>query len=292
MKVLIVCFDGLEYTLVERGDFPYLKQAEYGKYAVNVEPLFTPIIWASFITGNPKEKHRISGMMRWDNSFLERFNRSIGTFGARVLNNKRVVKTANLFGFHRRRYNKNDYTLPTIFDYANKPIAIGVPAYNQGLEYDEIDWLLIKSLDNPTLRRNIEEMAWKVFYKKREKTLNLLKSDWDLFMVHFMVTDTIQHILWFREEKIAKLYIEMDKTAKMIEEKVNEHDCQILIASDHGQLRGDHTPYGFYSSNKPLELKNPKTTDFANIIRKSLGYPDERDIKRVRDRLIALGYIS
>jgi len=47
-----------------------------------------------------------------------------------------------------------------------------------------------------------------------------------------------------------------------------ENDDIILIVSDHGQKKGLHTDYGFYSSNIKLYLENPKISDFKDIIEK------------------------
>ena len=44
----------------------------------------------------------------------------------------------------------------------------------------------------------------------------------------------------------------------------------LLIVSDHGAINGDHSKYGFYSSNKILGLKTPKIIEFKGIIKKMI----------------------
>ena len=48
-------------------------------------------------------------------------------------------------------------------------------------------------------------------------------------------------------------------------------DAMLLILSDHGQKKGIHTNYGFYSCNKKLGLKNPKIIDFKDILEKTIS---------------------
>ena len=108
-------------------------------------------------------------------------------------------------------------------------------------------------------------------------------------MVHFFLPDVIQHILWYREDEIRKLHMEMDETAHLIEKCVGEN-ALVIFVSDHGQKRGLHTPYGFYSCNQKLNLHEPKITDFADIIKRELGAPTKNEIEQVKKKLEKLGY--
>lgn len=63
-KVVMLGFDGLEYTLVERGPFTNLKQREFGRVDISCcakkgEHPATPMICTSFITGTTPERHGI-----------------------------------------------------------------------------------------------------------------------------------------------------------------------------------------------------------------------------------------
>ncbi len=66
------------------------------------------------------------------------------------------------------------------------------------------------------------------------------------------------------------IYNELDEIAKF----TRKRDEFILIISDHGMKAvgrfGDHTRNGFYSSNKRLNLKEPKIMDFYRTIKKSV----------------------
>jgi hypothetical protein len=77
-------------------------------------------------------------------------------------------------------------------------------------------------------------------------------------------------MFWYKNEYIVEAYKEMDKTVKLIKDKIQGVEHLLLIISDHGQKRGIHTPYGFWSCNKKLGLNVPKITDFADVVRSYL----------------------
>ena len=64
MKVLIIALDGLEFDIVKRYELRNLRQKVYGKIELNnFKKIYTPIIWASFITGLPPEKHGVDSCL-------------------------------------------------------------------------------------------------------------------------------------------------------------------------------------------------------------------------------------
>lgn len=294
MRVLIVGLDAAEYDVVAEGNYPHLKQVEYGRVEINVRPLFTPIVWASFITGAGKEKHGIYGLHKWRNRFVDRLrNWLLETTLPPKIGKQLVLGEAFLrfIGLEPRFYDRSDVKVPTIFDYVDRHIAISVPSYNE----DSVNALLQKKelealhSGSRKLMKETEELAWKVFRAKRKKTLNLLRGDWDIFMVHFYFLDPLQHLFWYDSERISRAYEEADTTVKLIQGKMPK-DCLMLIVSDHGQKKGRHTPYGFYSSNEKLELNNPKITDFADTIRSYLGLPTREEEVKIYRHLKSLGY--
>jgi len=178
--------------------------------------------------------------------------------------------------------------IPTIFDYAQNPIDIDVPCYSPDA-YEEERHHLTDGLGNPIKERKIAENAWKTFREKRRKVLKMMDEEWDLLMAHFYLPDIIQHVSWYRNEQIQRLYEEIDETACVINKRLGE-DIFTLFMSDHGQEKGLHTPNAFYSCNQKIGLHNPRMTDFADVIRKKLGAPSRDDVSRVKKRLQELGY--
>lgn len=297
MRVLIIGLDAAEHDLIAEGNYPHLKQLEYGKVEINVKQLYTPIIWGSFITGTAMENRGISGAYKWKNPLLNMLKNK--TLRIR-LSHQRIDKTfdsiGSLFenlGFKTEQYNRADLVTSTIFDYVDKHVAISIPSYNEDPINEALRKRIAKALKagKRKLAKEVEDVAWRAFRERREKVMSSLNRDWKLLMVHFFVLDILQHLFWYSKEYLTEMYAEMDKTVKLILDKMPYDDLLLLIVSDHGQKRGVHTSYGYYSSNKKLGLNHPKITDFADIIRSHLGLPSREDEKRVWKHLKSLGYV-
>jgi predicted AlkP superfamily phosphohydrolase/phosphomutase len=282
--------DALEYELVEEGDFPNLKQKEYGKIILTARKLATPLIWASFITGKTPEEAGIIDTAKWDSRFVQKLKKFLFNIGlSRLISGK--GKYLERLGFRKVAYSKADLNVSTIFDLVEKSFAISVPSYNEMPMHREIGRELWEAIGNRELEKRVEEKAWRFFNQKKNKLFEILDGDWQLLMTHFFVTDVLQHMWWYREDYIRDLYGKMDKLVGEIKGKVNDKNTLVLVISDHGQKKGLHTPYGFYSCNQVLELKNPKMTDFSKIIEGKLGLPSKEDLEKVKEHLKALGYI-
>lgn len=296
MKVLIVGLDGAEYDIIANGDFPHLKQVEFGRVEINVKPLFTPVVWASFITGKVTEEHGIRGMHKWKSGLIDKLrNWSLNTGLSHKMIGKNLIRLGRFLeflGLETKLYDKSDLDASTIFDYVDKTIVISVPSYNE----DSVDQLINRKemealrSGNRKLMKETVDLAWKTFEENKEKVLHALTQDWSLFMVHFFVLDPLQHLFWNDNESVDKAYAKLDETVKLIEEKLMNVEHLLLIVSDHGHKRGMHTPYGFCSCNKKLKLKNPKITDFAEVIRSQLGLPTREEEMKVYKHLKSLGY--
>ena len=293
MKVCIIGFDSLDYYLIEKYDLAHLKQKEYGKVEI-IGLESTPIIWTSFITGLPPEEHGVLGW-KWENPILD----SPKIWGVRERLDRIIMRskflTQLVMKVIDRSIIKAKYVpnikgqIPTIFDYAQHPVDIDVPCYSQDA-YEQQRREVIYALGNPIAEKRISDKAWRAFREKRERVLDALSNSWDLFMVHFYLPDTVQHLLWYRENEIERLYREMNNTALIIKKSVGENTF-ILFISDHGQKRGLHTSNAFYSCNQRLNLYKPRITDFAGIIQQKLGAPSRSDIDKIKKRLQDLGYV-
>lgn len=291
--IVVVAFDALEYSIVDKGDFPNLKQQEYGKVkTLGIEALKTPVIWASFITGKLPKEHKVDGFFKGEKIIIP-----LADLGCKVGLDKviGIHRALHLMGF-LRKYNKHHLSrtgIKTIFDF-DKTKAISIPGYNEDIVNDELRDLLRGALKGRCHEKELEARAWENFFERKEEVLRTLNEDWDLFMVHFFITDVLQHYFFFDKARINDLYREMDKTMREISQKIH-NNCWQLIVSDHGMKRGIHTDYGFYSSNKPLGLKEPKITDFYQMFQRRLpGRADimsEEERRRILNHLRKLGYI-
>lgn len=294
MRVLIIALDSLDYDIVVRGNFKHLKQKEYGWIKISINPLTTPLIWASFLTGESPRKHGVMKDRKWDNPFIERIR---GLFIKLGLNRMKSLENTGVYllkqsGFEQKpvfsTLDKND---TVIFDYAKKYIALNVPSYNEDKSRQEFKKDMFYSLEDPKKREEIERNAWTAFRGEKQRALDLLREDWNLFMVHFYIPDIIQHIFWFDDSKMNELYEEMDKTVKEMKSNISEGECLVLIVSDHGQKKGVHTPVGFYSSNRPLSQRPKEIFDFHKLISEYLRGYSKEDIEKVKAHLKELGYI-
>lgn len=295
MRALIIGLDAAEYDIIANGSYPHLKQIEYGKVEINVRPIFTPVVWASFITGVSKEKHGVYGLHKWRVSPIDKLrNWSLNATLPRSIRKHwlRGQSVLESLGINPRFYERSDLRVSTIFDCVDKHVAVSVPSYNEDsvnqiLKKKEVDAL--RSGDRK-LMKETEEFAWQVFREERKKVLALLGEDWDIFMAHFYTLDPLQHLFWYDAERMSQAYQEMDNTMRLIQEKMRNVEHLSLIVSDHGHKKGFHTPYGFYSSNTKLDLKDPKITDFADTIRRYLGLPTREEELKVYRHLKSLGY--
>ena len=90
-------------------------------------------------------------------------------------------------------------------------------------------------------------------------------------MGYTLMPDYLGHNYRANLAKMWEAYALLDDFVSDVQALAKE-DTHILVISDHGMQLfkdthyGDHSNHGFYSSNKILHLKNPKTTDFFQII--------------------------
>lgn len=296
VTVLIIGLDGLEYTLVEKFDLKTLQQVEYGKVDLllknNEEPL-TPTIWCNFITGKTPDVHGVRAIQKWRYPLLEKFYASLRSFDVRhrglwrgVLFN--IFDGMNLFQMRGMRdfFTKEDIKCDTIFDDIDSTVAISIPSFNEDAINKELRRLVVEGR-----KSELKKRAHEAFIGRKKRFLNALNQKPSLLMVHFFLLDLIQHIFPYDTEYIKKTYERIDSFIGEVKERLCANEVFLLVVSDHGLLEGYHTPYGFYSCNEPLKLKNPKITDFADIIRKKLGVQSEQDTEKIRENLRRLGYI-
>ena len=291
-KVLILGIDALEYDLVEQWDLKHLKQREYGKTILPLYPWQYPatsIIWPCFITGKmPREMgytttktyiYPFSWVM--DNIILKfrlltRRNEKNGnqnTLRKNAFKRKFLDKLSEFFTKLNlsRPPHKQDIKASTIFDNQKiKSIHLHIPIYDKDafLPYRK---LVIDAISNDALKPIIEINCKKEFNQRTREVFDWFekRKEWNLFMQYFFVLDAIQHVFYNNPKKIAKFYIMFDEFVEKLKQKLDD-DILLLIVSDHGQKRGEHTKHGFYSVNKPLGLKNPKLIDFRWMIEKIL----------------------
>jgi predicted AlkP superfamily phosphohydrolase/phosphomutase len=129
---------------------------------------------------------------------------------------------------------------------------------------------VIRAISDKDFRKVFENKLRQEFEDGEKNVFELLKKDdWDLYMQYFYVLDGIQHVFYKNKLKVMDYYLRFNEFVGKVREKLPE-DMMLLIVSDHGGENGLHTDYGFYSCNHDLGLKNPKISEFKDIIEKRI----------------------
>lgn len=271
MRVCILAYDGLEHSLVEALKLRNIMQREYGIIKVpiagGIDDPSTPIVWTSFLTGQPPSVHGVDMNEFWNNRFdvLRSFLRNHRTLHGIARRFKIGYKIREGVGIQQKFPSVENIKTDTLFDVIHPSIALGVPVYNKDLHEVYPIRGVFRAIQDPVFREEYEERIRRIHRQEVEELFESLGKDWNLLMVHLHITDLMGHIHW-GTEKLATLYEEMDLLTKKVLEKLHPQDV-LLVVSDHGMGRHGHTKHGFYSLNIELGLGRPNITDFFGIIK-------------------------
>lgn len=269
-KVVILGVDALEYNLVIKWDMDVFKQKEFGKVEVPIlekdRGPSTPVVWASFISGKSPEETGVNRFKDWNYPFINLIDEVAKKIGISLGFRKRVGDWFQKVGFEKKPPAKEKYKkMGTIFSDIPNSKAISIPSYNEDEKIFEVRRKTIYALENKISKKELAEEIFNLDREKVDEVIKLIKNH-KLVMVHLFSLDVIQHI-YFNSPEIIKIYYNsMENLVKKLKKNLSE-DTLILIISDHGQKRGIHTPYGFYSSNIHLGLNYPSITGFRKIIK-------------------------
>lgn len=286
-SICILALDALEYDLVEEFNLKHIKQLEYGKIDISMfKDLATPVIWASFITGLPPEEHGldINTVPHWPSSVIDKLRHlSIKMKLDQIKGKGRILE---LLGFEHRAFYEEMITdfrsrqMDTLFDVIPNAKALSVPPYQKWIDR-ETQLLLKQAIEKEEKISTFEQHVWNIFEEKRDKCLDIIREgDWNLFMTHFMFTDLLGHLYAGNLTKMFGVYAKAEQLVEDMKKMLRD-ETFLLIVSDHGMktfgqsVYGEHSDHGFYSSNLPLELENPKITDFFDLIVKTAIGHDE-----------------
>ncbi len=236
-KVCIIGLDCLEYTVLSKGEYPNLRQKQFGQVQLNIYPPNTEMIWASFITGEKPKKHGITADIGMTKGITELVKALSIELGLQKVLTKIQSKITKVFSPLPKAYVKEDFHVPTIFDFADKSVAVSIPAYNEWSKCVQSRKMIVDSIGKPYKEKILAEKAWMDFQQKKKKVITLLNLDWDLFMAHFYIADVIQHVWWYKKNRITNLYKKLDETTKQIKMKLPP-EVFTLVISDHGFING------------------------------------------------------
>ncbi len=230
--IVILGLDGLEYNYVIEFNCKNLMQENFGKTDISEfsEPR-TIVIWSAFLTGKNLEKE--------------------------------ILKLGkNLWKFKLKPEQ-------TFFRFFEKWKAIDVPALTYKLEKHERERKALKDyFDGKVKVKDYDKIVFEIHKENKKEFFEALEKDFDIVMGYFDLADAIGHLSFGIKPKMKLIYKELDRIA----EKVRKIAEKVLIVSDHGMKAigryGDHSNYGFWSSNFLPFRKGYHILAFFSLIQK------------------------
>ena len=293
MKVLVLGIDGLEARLIEKWHIREYMQKYYGVHDVTIavkpgEPIYTPLIWASFLLGEPAYKYGFTARR----ILIERDKRAYGILaplyalrvkllGERRLGIRPILKKIGLY--RRGRVKKVLHEVEALPKEALKHTIVE-EARRRGfkvwvkefpglgdIKYAEVRATFYKYLDSPLEERvrRLNEIYEYSISTLREAVNST--QDNDLVLYYTALIDEANHMLYRpgNLKTMTLLATYYKKLAKEIRLKTrNLQNTTVLIVSDHGYDPSvhEHSNYGFWSSNRSLPFNPKSILDFKEII--------------------------
>jgi hypothetical protein len=276
MRVFIMAIDGLDYDLVLKWKLKHLLQKTFGKLYVgrefSIKPSwvrtdfsmpYTPIVWASFLTGKSPREHKVKSLWCYNNRIIEiirHFPLLSKIKRKRVLLKKMGIKLR--VGSPLKVLN-----LKTFLDFIKPSIAVDIVTYNEPEQYR----LMLQEAGNKPIKE-ILNIIRENHNQRVKKILKLVKQDWKLFMAYFDLIDYVGHIYINKNlNKLHSYYRMINELAYVLQLNVKSNTV-FLIVSDHGMqpckhdIFGYHTNYAFWSLNIRTDWKPRNVTDFYGKI--------------------------
>jgi predicted AlkP superfamily phosphohydrolase/phosphomutase len=262
-KVFVLALDALEYNLIVNWKMKNLMQKRYGKiklglkyYRSKINAPFTPIVWASFITGLSPERHKIKDLLTYGKKLD--YIRKLPVIS--WLHGKRRI--LRKFGFNPRTVDERDLETNTLFNKIQPFVAVDVPSWNELRSFYRLSQAFRRGL------KEYEKEIWKIYEERKQKVFENLSKRWRLFMAYFQIADLIGHIYFGKKlKKLHEVYKTLDVLAFDIKSLL-PNDTIFLIVSDHGMklsedgLTGNHSDHAFWSINIKTEWTPRDITDF------------------------------
>lgn len=268
-RIIILGIDGLEYNLVEEFKLDAIKQKAYCKLDLSdYNIIVTPPIWASIITGKiideiEKPFLRRQKIVGDQNIFKKILWKKIGN---KILPKKikRWIAGSTIFGnpFEvTKDYLLSKYKGETIFDFFERAWTNGIPSYGRNDNTPKNRKLHQKAVEGDV--RPYHDHVVEVYKKDKDALLSVIngKKEYDMIFWYTTLLDSLGHVYIRRKLKLMRYYFEINNLVKKIKEYVP--DSIIYIISDHGMEEGkynwgNHSGYGFFSSNTGELIKKPK----------------------------------
>lgn len=269
-QLLIVAWDGLDHNLIDKFDLKHIPLETMGLIDndMGINTRSTSELYTSFITGETWREHGVTGINKFNRrgEVLEKaFPKNIRGLlpGLDLIYNK----LWDLSGADKRKYEKHDYNVDTLFDVVDNSRAMFVPGYNPGfgwsanLKSHTLDELMYRDEPLKEGEKTVDMMfnrRWNKFQQAFDE------DDYSLLMVHFHFPDYIQHFYGARgisydEDRLREMYERVDAKAKQVKQWADLYGYDLLFISDHGLPENmEHNKEAFYSIQGDFDVVDSK----------------------------------
>lgn len=250
-RVVVVGLDGVPFSFlraqIEAGNLPTLARlAAEGELreAVSVHPPVSSVAWASFLTARNPGKHGIFGFIDRRPLTFDLYIPTASDLKAQTIweilsrQGRRICSINVPLTYPPQPVNGiivGDFLAPSL-EGATYPADLAPKLAAEGYMLDADPLLAHEDLDG-----FVDEL-FRVLAARVSAALKLLRSElWDVFMVHIMETDRINHFLWrhFDErhptyrQRFLDFYRAVDSAVGQIAQAAGD-DAVLLVLSDHG----------------------------------------------------------
>ena len=267
MRLLALCYDGLEAILIKKWGLRNIMQVLHGTYEApctkKLGMPYTPSAWATIFSGVELGKHSIDD--RWIYNRILVKPRYLPVI--RWIKNKRKILWK--IGIKPRIVDRKMWETKNIFDNIKPSKPLFIPSINEPS--------LIHGEYNKAIKKGMEECIKKIreIHRCRMKTFmdELAKDDdWKLFTVWFDLTDMLSHIYISKcPDELRHTYTILDMLAYNARKRVSDNVVLITML-DHGMMpikdgAGEHSYYGFWSLSIDIPwFKSRKAMDFFGLM--------------------------
>ncbi len=320
-RLFVLSLDGVPFSFlrtgISAGRFPNVAGLGTPVRIDSVLPPISSVAWASFSTGVNPAGHGIFGFVDRDPRTMELKLPSARDLLAPTLwtrlngaGKRAVVMNVPL------TYPPQDIDGIMISGFLCTELSRGVRPAELLPRLRKIDYRIDPdpNLGMTDRARYLEEI-FATLAARRRAVFDLMREEWDFFMVHVMMTDRINHFFWADGEDPAaeyhsefwEFYSAVDRFVGDVADSL-DGDTELLLLSDHGFCRlhrevdlNAHLVEGgflrFKKSGDGLARLDPATRAYSLLPgriyvnlrgREGIGSVKEEDYERVRNDLIAL----
>ena len=267
--IIVLGFDGLGLPLVEEFNLMAVRLSAYTETDLSefrTHP-FTPIIWASMITGRIIREMEDTYISLQNGPLLHRVARKILPYKARAVLGKLydrftgkeppIANAMNvLMGYLQER------GIETIFEELDrKGVSYWhnyIPGYNGVPHHDENMEVIKRALaGEKSAYQEYKRLVWRQHHERVKEFMEVLEEGREFYFFYTNLIDALGHLFYGSKRERRR----MAWAAEDLALTVSKLDAKVFIISDHGMALydgiPDHSHNGFFSSNTGELIEKP-----------------------------------